>query len=250
MSPEEFPLDDNFEAKVHRDATALCGEIVGYFHGEKPHVNENIFVPLILFSRVIRLRDAALTLTRAGFPTEAGIIVLSQFEAKLDLVQAATDPKWATRWVEHQDTRQSATPKIARAIEAIFEDEDERMVEQSIFRHLSAMKHGNPASSELGFQVRKAKGTIAISTGDMDDAVTGVANTMIGGYATCQLAWASQILGATTGQYAICMQSTRQAVYENWRKVSGFGKVFAQFLASLIEGRAGHLDLASARRRN
>jgi hypothetical protein len=176
-------------------------------------------VPLILFSRIIRLRDAALTLTQAGFPTEAGIIVLSQFEAKLELVQAARNPKWATRWVEHQDTRQSATRKITRAIDAIFEDEEERIVEQSIFRHLSAMKHGNPASSELGFQVRRAKGTITISTGDMDDAVTGVANTMIGGYATCQLAWASQILGATTGQYVVCTQFTRQAVYENWRNV-------------------------------
>jgi hypothetical protein len=64
----------------------------------------NLTGEILIFARIIRLRDATLILTKARHPTEAGIIVLSQFEAKLDLAHAATDVKWATRWVEHQNT--------------------------------------------------------------------------------------------------------------------------------------------------
>jgi hypothetical protein len=50
--------------------------------------------------------------------------------------------------------------------------------------------------------------------------MTGAANAMIGGYATYQLARVAQMLGATTGQYAVCTPFARQAVYENWHKTS------------------------------
>jgi hypothetical protein len=76
--------DEGFANKVHRDATDFCGEITGYFFREKVTINEAIFVPLTIFSRVIRLRDAVMILTAAGHPTEAAILLLSQFEAKLD----------------------------------------------------------------------------------------------------------------------------------------------------------------------
>jgi hypothetical protein len=179
MASDGLPFDDQLAARFHRDATALCGEISGYFHTKKLAINEIIFVPLIIFARIIRLRDAALMLTQGGFPTEAGIIVLSQFEAKLDLFQAATDVKWAAQWVEHRNTRKSLTQNITAAIDTIFKDEVEREAEKSIFRHLSAMKHGNPVSSELGFQVRRDQGTITISTGEVDDVTTDTANAMI-----------------------------------------------------------------------
>jgi hypothetical protein len=188
MTPDNPATDEDLAAKVHHDATALCGEIIGYFHREKVQINEAIFVPITIFARIIRLRDAAFILTQAGHPTEAGIIVLSQFEAKLDLAHAVTDVKWATRWVEHQNTRQSVTQSVTGAICAVFADEQDRAVEQSIFRYLSALKHGNPASSELGSQARRTKRTITVSTGEVEDAMTEGAGAMISGYATCQLA--------------------------------------------------------------
>ena len=248
MSPVNPPSDDAFAAKVHADATALCGEIMGFFQGRQMDINEIIFVPMIIFARIIRLRDAALTLTKARFPTEAGIIVLSQFEAKLDLVQAARDVKWAARWVGHQNTLHSLT-NIKTAIDMTFGDEKERAAERSTFRHLSALKHGNPASSELGFQVRRTERVITLSTGEVEDAMTDAASAMMAGYATYQLAWAAQALQVTTGQYAICDPAVERAVRANWQDVSGFGKDFALFLASLVEGRAGHVDIAAGRQR-
>ena len=56
------------------------------------------------------------------------------------------------------------------------------------------MKHGDPASSELGFQVRERQGTITVSTGDLDDTTTQEASDMVGAYATFQLARSAQIL--------------------------------------------------------
>jgi hypothetical protein len=241
-------ISEDFAIKVHRDATVLCGEITGYFYREKIRINEAIFVPMIIFARIVRLRDATLILTKAGHPTEAGIIVLSQFEAKLDLARAAREVKWASRWVEHRNPRQSVTQNVTDAIRAVFADQDSAD-EQSIFRHLSALKHGNPASSELGFQVRRTNGTIMVSTGEIEDASTEAASAMIGGYATCQLAWAAQELNATICRYAKCEPATILAVRDNWAKLSGFRKEFASFLASLVEDRAGHLDLASMKRR-
>ncbi|ACK51111.1 hypothetical protein Msil_2173 [Methylocella silvestris BL2] len=249
MASDENLFDDQLAARFHCDATALCGEITGYFHRKQTEINEIIFVPLIIFARIVRLRDAALMLTQGGFPTEAGIIVLSQFEAKLDLAQSATDVTWAARWLEHQDTRHSLTAKITDAINKVFEDEADRSLEQSIFRHLSAMKHGNPVSSELGFQVRKDKGTITISTGEMDDATTATANTMISRYASYQLVWAARVLEATTARYAICTPATLQAIQEDWQSVSGYGTTFARFLESSFARWAGHLNFASGNQR-
>lgn len=247
--PEKYQVcDAAFAKKVHSDATALCGEIVGFFHQEQIQINEIIFVPMIIFARIIRLRDAALTLTEAKFPTEAGILLLSQFEAKLDLAQAAQDVKWAARWLEHQNTRFSVT-NVSQAVGSIFGDEQEREIEQSVFRYLSALKHGNPASSELGFQVRRSGAVLSLSTGEVEDAMTEVACAMMAGYATSQLAWAAQALQATMGQYAICTQAAKNAVWENWQQADGFGSEFALFLATLVDGRAGHVDIAAGKLR-
>jgi hypothetical protein len=90
-----------------------------------------IFVPLIIFSRILRLHEAALTLIDARFPNETGIIVLSQFEASLDIVQAADDIKWAARWLEHKNTRHSATPNITKTIEKLFKNDHDREIEIS-----------------------------------------------------------------------------------------------------------------------
>ena len=87
-----------------------------------------------------------------------------------------------------------------------------------------------------------------VSTGEMEDAVTEAASAIIGGYATLQLAWAAQVLNTTIRRYAKCDPATMQAVYDNWQKLAGFEKGFASFLASLVEDRAGHLDLASSER--
>jgi hypothetical protein len=140
------------------------------------------------------------------------------------------------------------TQNVTNAINTVFTDEQDRAVEQSIFRHLSVLKHGNPASSELGFQVRRTNGTILVSTGEIEDAVTEEASAMIGGYATCQLAWATQVLNVTICRYAKCELATMQAVHDNWQKLAGFQKEFASFLASLVGDRTGHLNLASMKR--
>ena len=249
MIPIEPPFDKAFTDKVHRDATALCEEITGYFYNQKIQINEIIFVPMIIFARIIRLRDAALTLTSGGFPTEAGILVLSQFEAKLDLVQAARDVQWAASWLGHRNTKQSVTKNMTDAICRVFSEEQEQSVERSIFRYLSAIKHGNPASSELGFQVRRIQTSIVVSTGELADATTRATSAMIGDYATYQLAWAAQGLNVTTGRYARCSPTTTQAVQENRQRISEFAKLFNLFLASWVEGRAGHLDIASRHKR-
>ena len=241
---EDRWADRNQARKIRNDATALHADVVGYFQSAKLQINELIIVPLIIFSRILRLHEAALTLIDARFPNEAGIIVLSQFEACLDIVQAADDIKWAARWLEHKNTRDSATPNVTKTIEKLFKDDHDREIEISIFRNLSAMKHGNPASSELGFQVRERQGTITVSTGDLDDATTQEASDMVGAYATFQLARSAQILSVLTAHYAACEGMTKQEVHSNWQKIAPFGPIFARWIASFVEGRSGHLDIA------
>ncbi len=112
------------------------------------------------------------------------------------------------------------------------------------FRCRSALKHGNPATSELGFQARRDLAAISISTGELNDAMTATANVMISRYSSCQLAWAAQVLAATTARYAVCEPAVLKAVNENWRSLPGLETAFAQFLEFFIEDRAGHLDMA------
>jgi len=238
---------EDFDWRVHRDATELISEITGYFHREQTTLSEFYFVPTIIMSRIFRLRDAALILTKAHHPAEAAIILLSQLEAKLDLAQAARDVKWATRWVEHKNTRHSITPKVNEAIAYVFDEKVDRMVEQSIYRYLSALKHGNPATSELGYQVRRTDRTISISTGEIEDEVTQFASTMMGRYATYQLAWAAQAINVTIRPYAQCKPASVKAVQDNWLKVKDYGPVFAAFLSTLVEDRDGHLDMATTK---
>jgi hypothetical protein len=87
----------------------------------------------------------------------------------------------------------------------MFVDEKAQETERSIYRHLSAIKHGNPASSELGFQFRRSNGVITLLTGEIQDTAADMANDMMAGYATYHLARAAQAHLVTTSQYAICI---------------------------------------------
>jgi hypothetical protein len=37
---------------------------------------------------------------------------------------------------------------------------------------------------------------------------------------------------------------TKQEVHSNWQKIAPFGPIFARWIASFVEGRSGHLDIA------
>ena len=236
--------ESEFAKKIHNDATALWGEIFAYFFSKQQKISEALFVPMIIFSRLVSQRDAIILLTNAKFPNETGIIGLSQFESKLDLAYASVDVAWATRWMEHKSVRKSVTVNVTNAIREIFLEEREISIEQSIFRNLSALKHGNPLGSELAFPIRRSNDSFSVSSGQIDDELTRRACAWIGGYATCQLAWSAQIINTHLSRYADCREETKSAVLNNWLKCAPYEENFASFLISNVETRNGHLDLS------
>src|SRR5438105_3332372 len=112
--------DSDLAKKVVKDGMELLNAIARYFIYQGGNIGEIIIVPLIISARIFRLHEAALQLVESKFPIEAGILALSQFEAKLDLGQAVDDVKWCAQWLEHQNSKRSITTNITDTVTKLY----------------------------------------------------------------------------------------------------------------------------------
>jgi hypothetical protein len=117
---------------VRAGAHDLLSRIVQYFYETKAPLNEIIFVPVAIMGRILGSYDSINLLLENGNPVDAAIIVLTQFEMRLDLAWAAHDVKNATRWVDHAVV--SNTPlKVASRIDKLFGTEGTQIKE--LYKH-------------------------------------------------------------------------------------------------------------------
>jgi hypothetical protein len=97
-------VDEATSKEVHDAAVNLVAQIVTYYAGGRT-LNEIILAPLAIMSRIIRTHDAILLLLEKEHYQEAGVLTLTQFELRFDLLYVASNFKRATRWVEHDNPR-------------------------------------------------------------------------------------------------------------------------------------------------
>ena len=107
--------------------------IVSYFHDEKEPVNEIIFVPTTIMSRIFRTHDAIGVLLKNNHPSEAALLTLPQFELRLDIAHTASDIKHSTAWLDHEDKKWSLLA-VKSKIDTLFSEGAERNLSTTL-RH-------------------------------------------------------------------------------------------------------------------
>lgn len=235
---------------VIRDtATELTNQIVAYFHTEQTVISEIIFVPLLLTARIFRTYDAIQLLLDNDFVSEASVLVLTQFELRLDLAYTAHDASHAKQWAEHENIGWSVAQKMEKKINYLFSEKDDRERLSDIFKYLSGVKHGNPAYSGLGFPARGQVDGLVISTGGIEDAFSEEFSQQLASYSKYQLAWSSQTLSVCTGQYAIVDIELRKAIHNFYMTLKPTEQVFRQYLAKLVTQTQGPFGLKRWRKK-
>jgi hypothetical protein len=237
-------------ADAIRDAaTSLTHEIVDYFYTQKGTINEIICVPFIIFARILRTYDAIDLLLNEGFISEAAVLVLTQFELRLDLAFTAHDVSHATQWAEHEYIDRSVARKMEKKINGLFSERDDRKRLFEIFKYLSGIKHGNPIYSGLGFPARGNVDGLLISTGGIDDNFSVEFSRQLARYAKYQLAWSSQALSVCTGQYAIVDLALRKTIHGLYLKLQATEEEFRKYLADIVTQDQGPFGLKGWRRK-
>lgn len=219
--------------EIRKTSFELMFEIVDYFKREKKQINEIIFVPTTLFSRIVRTFDAIDLLLKNNHPSEAAVLTLTQFELRLDLAYVATDVEHATEWLDHEDTKLSLM-RVTERINSLFTNQAQGEILFFIFRCLSGIKHGNPVYSELGFPVRTTGREILISTEDISDEFSEEFAKMLVAYSAFQLAFSSQVLNTCTAKYAAVDKSLRVKVRDLYVNIEPFEKEFCDFLKEAV----------------
>lgn len=134
-------------------------------------IDAAFWVSVLLSARVIRHAEATIQLLEKGFVTEAGIVALAAFEAKLDALFVGTDAERGDFWMAHTDPRHQPWP-VWTKLDALYgRGNAERNRQGSIFSHLSAIKHGNPMTGAAGFPLRRSPELWDVNTGGFDDAL-------------------------------------------------------------------------------
>src|ERR1700746_1764700 len=120
-------------AKEIRDAGhELLRHMLDYFAQERTLLNEIIFAPLIIFSRIVRTHDAIEALVSDEFYTEAAVLLLTQFELRLDVAYTASGIEHATKWLSHEDKKWPVM-SIPKKIQTLFpgeSDEDDKRLNE------------------------------------------------------------------------------------------------------------------------
>ena len=241
-------LADSALAKEVREAAhETVTAIMEYFVREQTKINEIIIVPYTIMARIVRTNDAIQLLLKEGHPSEAAVLVLTEFELRLDLAYVAHDVKHAAAWLDHENTKWSLIT-VGDKINTLFSDEAERAKLGKIFRFLSGIKHGNPVFSELGFPARIEGRTVQVSTGEISDDFSKDFTAMISAYSTYQLAWSSQVIAVYTGKYAKIDIALRRKVRDLARKLHPVEQMLSDFLTAAISGRSGHLGMKKWKR--
>lgn len=145
--------------------TGFAGRLLG------KRVDTGSYVPMLLFATVLRSVDAGRVLLEHGFSSEAGVVTLSLFESKLDLLYVGTDAQRGDQWLNHTDPVHQPW-NVSDKIDAIYGSGTlERLRQKAIFQALSAVKHRNPISGPAGFPERRADDLWEVNTGGFDDDI-------------------------------------------------------------------------------
>jgi hypothetical protein len=175
------------DAKIINDATLqLMLGVTDYFFKQKSTVNEIIFVPIAIMSRIMRTHDAITLLLKNEHYSEAAVLLLTQFELRFDLLYVSSDIKNATAWVAHENPKALNTGMKAK-LEKLFKPAEVARLYET-FGYLSGIKHGNPLYSELAFPGRSRAGRFLLSTGPIDDRFAKTFSDVLFAYSTYQVA--------------------------------------------------------------
>jgi hypothetical protein len=235
LSPKARPrVDEATTQKAYDAALNLIAQIGGYFADGKT-INEIIFVPLAIMSRIIRTHDAIGLLLKNEHYQEAAVLALTQFELRFDLLYVASDIKRAAQWVEHENPK-ALTQSMKSKLKALFPSATaDRLYET--FGYLSGIKHGNPLYSELGFPGRESRGRFAFSTGPINDRFAKAFSKALFAYATYQLVWAAQVVNKLVAQYAVVEKKPRQDVQDLYMTLRPVEADFRRFLKNKVSAR-------------
>jgi hypothetical protein len=148
-------FDTDVPLKARERAVNIISATMSYFIDNKIQINEIVFVPLIIISRIIRNHDAILLLVENKFDSEAAVLVLTQLELRLDFSYTSIDIKHSAEWMQHKENKSSLQRMTGKKgkIRRLFANDHAEIIED-IFKSLSGVKHGNAVYGELGFPAR------------------------------------------------------------------------------------------------
>lgn len=161
-----------FANRVHKFVNDMLGASVRNAKGTV--VNEFYFVPMTLLARALGHHRAIALLVKEGYPTEAAIVALTQFELCLDILYMSDDPSRATAWMQHgSETRQPWN--VTDKIKAVYStDPETREGNHGAFRNLSQIKHANPLAGPQGFPMRWSGPIVTVQTNPDPDQLAEV----------------------------------------------------------------------------
>jgi hypothetical protein len=236
------------DAKAVHDATLqLMTGIIDYFFKQKSTVNEIIFVPISILSRILRTHDAIALLLKNGHYSEAAVLVLTQFELRFDLLYVSSDIKHATAWVAHNNPKMLNT-KMKAKLEKLFRPAEAARLYET-FGYLSGIKHGNPLYSELAFPGRRRAGRFMIATGPIEDRFTKMFSDALFAYSTYQVAWSAQVLSKLISRYAIMDHERRVRVHGNYMRLKHLEADLRRFFKRKVSARKTFFGIKSTMNR-
>jgi hypothetical protein len=214
-----------------------------YFFKQKLTVNEIIFVPISILSRILRTHDAIALLLKNAYYSEAAVLVLAQFELRFDLLYVSSDIKHATAWVEHENPKTLNARMKAKLEKFSNADQAARLYET--FGYLSGIKHGNPLYSELAFPGRNRAGRFIISTGPIEDRFAKVFSDVLFAYSIYQVAWSAEVFSKLISKYAVMDHERRVRVHDNYMRLRHLETYFRRFLKEKVTERKSFFGIKS-----
>lgn len=246
MSKRLSPRVSEAKAKeVYDAAVNLLGQVATYYAGGGT-INEIIFGPLAIMTRIIRTYDAIVVLLDNQHAQEAAVLALTQFELRFDLLYVASDIKRATQWVEHDNPKglnRSMKAKLDALVRPI---QAERLYET--FVYLSGIKHGNPLYSELGFPGRGRGAQLMFSTGPITDRFAKAFTRTLFAYAVYQLIWSAQVVNKLVVKYTSIEKEHRQRVQGLYLELRPLETEFRRFLKARVIKRKTFFGIAARKR--
>ncbi len=228
---------------VYDGALQLMMSITDYFFKEKSTINEIIFVPISIMSRILRTHDAIALLLKNEHYSEAAVLILTQFELRFDLLYVSSDIKHATAWVAHENPK-ALNAGMKAKLEKLFKPPEVARLYET-FGYLSGIKHGNPLYSELAFPGRSRAGRFVISTGPIDDRFAKTFSDVLFAYSTYQVAWSAQVLSKLISKYVVIDHERRVRVHGNYMGLKHLESDLRRFLKRKISTRKTFFGIKS-----
>lgn len=234
-------VNEDISNEAHEATLKLMSGVGSYFAEGDSNINEIIFVPVAILSRIVRGHEATLALLKDAYVSEAAIVTLATFELRVDLLDVARDIKRATAWVEHSDRKQKLG-KMKPTLDGLFgKVEADRMY--YIFSTLSGIKHGNPRYSELAFPITMRRGMMTVTTGPIETAAAHAFSRSLFAYSTYQLVWAAQVFAKFVARYAFVEPSVLQEVQSLYLSLKKVEIEFWRLCRRKVESHESFFDM-------